>query len=140
MPASEFRLHSHGRAYSFSLADGNWFYFAGIWRPAKPDWPEAYATLTAEAKGDVTPYHDRQMAVVRREQRLGWLDGHVAEGELLHPLPAGSVRVKEHRLARRPQRTFAFKRAAAFAAPRRTRLPPLEFGRSVSIPVMAQLE
>ena len=40
VPASEFRLRSRGRAYSFSLAHGDWFYFAGIWRPAKPDWPE----------------------------------------------------------------------------------------------------
>jgi putative SOS response-associated peptidase YedK len=40
VPASEFRLQSRGRTYSFSLADGDWFYFAGIWRPAKPDWPE----------------------------------------------------------------------------------------------------
>src|SRR5690349_20845149 len=35
IPASEFRLRSRGRAYGFSLADGDWFYFAGIWRPAK---------------------------------------------------------------------------------------------------------
>src|ERR1700686_3668631 len=46
VPASEFRLRSRGRAYRVSLADGDWFYFAGIWRPAKPDWPEAYAILT----------------------------------------------------------------------------------------------
>ena len=36
------------------------------------------------------PYHDRQMAVLRREQRLDRLDGLVAEDELLHPLPAGT--------------------------------------------------
>lgn len=102
IPASKFRLRSRGRAYSFSLADGDWLYFAGIWQPAKSDWPEAYAILTVEANGDVAPYHDRQMAVLRREQRLDWLDGRVAEGLLLRPLPAGSFRVRED------QRAFAF--------------------------------
>ncbi len=97
--ASEFRLRSRGRAYSFSLADGDWFYFAGTWRPAKPDWPESYAILTVPANTDVAPYHDRQVAVLRREQRLDWLDSLVAEDELLHPLSAGSFRVKEVRPA-----------------------------------------
>jgi hypothetical protein len=45
-----------------------------IWRPANLDWPEAYAILTVETNPDVAPYHDRQMAVLRREQRLAWLD------------------------------------------------------------------
>jgi putative SOS response-associated peptidase YedK len=99
VPASEFRLRSKGRAYSFTLADGNWSYFAGIWRPAKPDWPEAYAILTVEANPDVASYHDRQMAVLRREQRLNWLNSQVAEVELLRSLPAGSFRVKELRPA-----------------------------------------
>ena len=49
VPASEFLLSHRGRRYRFSLADGNWFYFAGFWRPAAPDWPEAYAILTTEA-------------------------------------------------------------------------------------------
>ncbi len=40
-------------------------------------------------------YHDRQMAVLRREQRLDWLDSQAAEDKLLRPLPAGSFRVKE---------------------------------------------
>ena len=97
VPASEFRLRSRGRTFSFTLADGDWFYFPGIWRPAKHDWPEAYAILTVAANADVTPYHDRQMAVLRREQRLDWLDSLVGEDELLRPLPAGSFRVKELR-------------------------------------------
>jgi putative SOS response-associated peptidase YedK len=107
VPASEFRLRSRGRAYSFSLADGDWFYFAGIWRPAKPDWPEAYAILTVEANEDVAAYHDRQMAVLRRGQRLDWLDGLAPENELLRPLPAGSFRVTEARPAKAQQRAFA---------------------------------
>ena len=62
VPASEFRHRSRGKPYSFSLADGDWFYFAGVWCPATRDWPEAYAILTIEANDDVAPFHDRQMA------------------------------------------------------------------------------
>lgn len=99
VPASEFRLRGRGRTYSFSLASGDWFYFPGVWRPAKPDWPEAYAILTVEANADVAPYRDRQMAVLRREQRLDWLDSLVADDELFRPLPHGSFHVKEMRPA-----------------------------------------
>lgn len=95
VPASEFRLRSHGRTYSFSLADGDWFYFAGIWRPAKPDWPEAYAILTVAANEDVAPYHDRQMAVLKRGQRLDWLDDLADECELLRPLSPRSFCVRK---------------------------------------------
>jgi len=48
-PASEFRHKS----FSFSLANRDWFYFAGIWRPATDNWPEAYSILTIEANADI---------------------------------------------------------------------------------------
>jgi putative SOS response-associated peptidase YedK len=99
VPASEFRLRNRSRTYSFRLADGDWFYFPGIWRPAKPDWPQAYAILTIDANADIACYHDRQMAVLRRGQRLDWLDSLVPEDELLRPLPVGSFRVNEVRPA-----------------------------------------
>ena len=95
VPASEFRLPGRGRAYRFSLANGDWFYLAGIWRPATAHWPESYAILTVAANEDVAAYHDRQMAVLTRAQRLDWLDAAVAEDELLRPLPMGSFRVRE---------------------------------------------
>ncbi|WP_456798933.1 SOS response-associated peptidase family protein [Bradyrhizobium sp. USDA 4473] len=95
VPASEFRFRSRGQTYSFSLADGDWFYFAGIWRPAKLDWPEAYGILTVAANDDVAPYHDRQMAVLTRAQRMDWLDATMPEEALLRPLPHGSFRVRE---------------------------------------------
>jgi putative SOS response-associated peptidase YedK len=57
-------------------------------------WPEAYAILTIEANADIVPYHDRQMAVLTRDQRMDWLDGLVPEEEILQPLPAGTFRVK----------------------------------------------
>ncbi|OCJ08692.1 MULTISPECIES: SOS response-associated peptidase [unclassified Rhizobium] len=92
VPASEF-CH---RNFSFSLADGDWFYFAGIWRPAATDWPEAYAILTIEANADIAPLHDRQMAVLSRDQRMAWLDALVPEDEILRPPPAGTFRVRRH--------------------------------------------
>jgi putative SOS response-associated peptidase YedK len=99
VPASEFRHRSRGKAYSFSLADSDWFYFAGVWRPATRDWPEAYAILTIEANDDVAPFHDRQMAVLRRDQRMAWLDRTCLEEELLRPLPAGTFVVSQPRKA-----------------------------------------
>ncbi|WP_199728219.1 SOS response-associated peptidase family protein [Sinorhizobium meliloti] len=92
VPASEFRH----RTFSFSLANGDWFYFAGIWRPAINDWPDSYAILTIEANEDLAPFHDRQMVVLRREQRMAWFDGLVPEGEILRRLPAGTFRVTRH--------------------------------------------
>lgn len=97
MPASEFRRRSHGKRYSFALTNGDWFYFAGIWRPATRAWPEAYVILTTLANDDVAPYHDRQMAVLRREQRMAWLDRTCSEDELLKPLPARTFAVSRLR-------------------------------------------
>ncbi|MDR6667835.1 SOS response-associated peptidase [Rhizobium sp. 1399] len=94
VPASEFRHRSGGKNFIFSLANGDWFYFAGIWRPGSSDWPEAYAILTIEANADIAPYHDRQMAVLTRDQRMDWLDRLVPEDEILRPLPVGTFRVK----------------------------------------------
>ena len=99
VPASEFRHRSQGKNYSFSLASGDFFYFAGIWRPAAHHWPESYAILTTAANDDVAPYHDRQMAVLTRHQRMAWLDHTMPENELLQPLPTGSFRVKRLRVA-----------------------------------------
>lgn len=93
VPATEFRHRSNGKDYSFRLANGDWFYFAGIWRPATRDWPEAYAIITIESNGDIAPYHDRQMALLRREARMSWLDAMRPEADILRPLPAGSFHV-----------------------------------------------
>jgi putative SOS response-associated peptidase YedK len=96
VPASEFRHRSGTKNFSFSLANGDWFYFAGIWRPATVDWPEAYAVLTVEANGDVAPYHDRQMALLTRDQRMDWLDGLIPEHEILRPPPPGTFKVRQY--------------------------------------------
>ena len=105
VPASEFRLTRRGQRYTFSLADGDWFYFAGIWRPASKDWPEAYAILTVAANAEVAPFHDRQMAVLRRQQRMDWLDLSCPEDELLRPPRRGTFRVERmFAKAREPRR------------------------------------
>ncbi|MBZ9725822.1 SOS response-associated peptidase [Mesorhizobium sp. CO1-1-11] len=93
VPASEFRHRSQGKNYSFRLANGDWFYFAGIWRPATRDWPEAHVILTIQANDDIAPYHDRQMAVLRRDQRSAWLDMTRPEHEVVVPLPKNSFRI-----------------------------------------------
>jgi putative SOS response-associated peptidase YedK len=86
---------------------GDWFYFAGVWRPATRDWPEAYAILTIEANDDVAPFHDRQMAVLRREQRMAWLDWICPAEKLLRPLPSGTFAVSRLREPSQ-QATFVF--------------------------------
>lgn len=94
VPASEFLVSRHGQRYRFSLADGDWFYFAGIWQPASEGWPEAFAILTIEANADVAPYQDRQMAVLRRRQRMDWLDLSRPEQELFKPLRIGAFQIE----------------------------------------------
>jgi putative SOS response-associated peptidase YedK len=108
VPASDFRLPGRERAYDFSLADGDWFYLAGIWRPATADWPQSYAILTVAANADVAAYHHRQMAVLTRAQRLNWLDAGVPEDELLRPMPVRSFRVREEGGKRVGQGALAF--------------------------------
>jgi putative SOS response-associated peptidase YedK len=99
IPASEFFLSTgfggSRRKWRFSLANDDWFYFAGIWRPAQRGWPPAYAVLTIPASADVAPFHDRQMAVILRPDRMAWLDLTRPEAELLRPLPARSFRVEQ---------------------------------------------
>jgi putative SOS response-associated peptidase YedK len=62
--------------------------------------------VTIEANGDVAPYQDRQMAVLRRLQRMEWLDLSRSEHELLQPSPIGTFRV-ERAIARQAQTALA---------------------------------
>lgn len=94
IPASEFSFNHEGRGYRFTLNDNDWFYFAGIWRRASHDWPEAYAALTIEANADVAPYNDRQMAIILRRDRMAWIDANEPDEALLRPLPPGSFMIE----------------------------------------------
>jgi putative SOS response-associated peptidase YedK len=94
VPATEIQLRRQGQRYRCALADGDLFYFAGIWRPASPQWPEAYAILTVDAGADLAPYQDRQMIVLKRSQRMDWLDQAAPDDELLRPLPKRALKVE----------------------------------------------
>lgn len=94
IPGSEFFYKRGAKRYRFTLASGDHFYFAGIWRPATGEWPASYAILTIEPNADVAPYHHRQMAVLRRGEHMAWLDHTKPESEILRPLPAFTFRVK----------------------------------------------
>ena len=77
----------------------------GLASPQATDWWrlqqtasfDAYAILTIEASVDIAPYHERQMAVLKRSQRLEWLDLDVPEADLLQPLPKDTLRVQASR-------------------------------------------
>lgn len=98
VPASEVHHRGRGGPYVYSVADGDWFYLAGIWRPPARGWPEAYAILTTAANPDLASFHDRQLAVIRRDQRMAWLDLAQPEAELLRPLSAGTFTITTRRM------------------------------------------
>lgn len=94
VPASEFFHRRKGRVYRFTRVDGDWFYLAGIWRPAMPRWPSAYAALTIAANDDVAPYAERQMVVIPRGRQMEWLDHSTPENDILVPLPSPTFKTE----------------------------------------------
>ena len=66
---------------------------AGLVRPV-PEFGEAFTMLTAEPGPDVVPYHSRQVAVLPGTAWRDWLDGTARAGELIGPLPAGTLQVQ----------------------------------------------
>jgi putative SOS response-associated peptidase YedK len=78
----------------FTKKDEPWFCIAGIWRKT-PDVGEAFTMLTTEPGADVAPYHNRQIAVLDRSEWVRWLDPAAPAGELLKPLPGGSLEVEQ---------------------------------------------
>lgn len=101
VPASHFYEFTGTRSpkakWKFTKADEDWFCFAGLWRPAEGEAPEAFTLLTTAPGPDVAPIHDRQMVVLERNEWAAWLDLTKPEAELLRPLPAGSLRVERVR-------------------------------------------
>lgn len=97
IPASEFHVTVGERRYRFSLEDRNWFYLAGIWRPATRDYPESYAILTVEANAEVARYQERQGALIRRNRHMQWLDLTLPEEEQLVTPPLRTFIVEELR-------------------------------------------
>lgn len=101
VPASHFYEFKGAKSpkakYKFTLLGEPWFCFAGLWRTATETVPESFTLLTTEPGPDVAPIHNRQMAVLRRDQWVSWLDLTRPESELLQPLPEGSLRVEQVR-------------------------------------------
>lgn len=79
--------------WRFTASDADWFCLAGLWRPAREDWPDSFTMLTTAPGEDVAPYHDRQVVVLARADWEPWLlDGDI---RLLRAGPPGSLRVEE---------------------------------------------
>ena len=79
--------HKRKTNWRFDLVGAPWMWMAGVVRQG------AFAILTTGPGPDVAPYHDRQVCVLAPGQALEWLDLTRPEGELLRPLPAGSLSV-----------------------------------------------
>jgi putative SOS response-associated peptidase YedK len=76
----------------FTLADGGMLGIAGLVR-SDPAVGEAFTMLTTEPGADIAPYHNRQIAVLPPSDWKAWLDYSTPAGELLKPLPAGTLDV-----------------------------------------------
>jgi putative SOS response-associated peptidase YedK len=101
VPASHFYEFTGTRTpkskWKFTKTAADWFCFAGLWRPATEQTPEAFTILTTEPGPDVAPIHDRQVVVLERADWTAWLDLTRPAEDLLRPLPAGSLRVEQVR-------------------------------------------
>ena len=78
----------------FTRVGEPWFCIAGIWR-ADTAAGEAFTMLTLSPGPDIAPYHDRQIAILDREDWATWLDVSVSAKAILKPLPAGSLAVEQ---------------------------------------------
>jgi putative SOS response-associated peptidase YedK len=83
--------------WRFTQPEHPWFCFAGLIGRADDQNPEAeaFALLTCAAGPDVAPIHNRQPVILQPEQWRAWLDGAGGAAGLLHPSPAGTLRVVE---------------------------------------------
>ena len=78
----------------FTKSGEPWFCVAGIWR-ADAQVGEAFTMLTMPPGLDIAPYHDRQIAILDREDWAAWLDHSISANAVLKPLPAGSLAVEQ---------------------------------------------
>jgi putative SOS response-associated peptidase YedK len=97
MPASAF-FEFTGKKYPkakhrFALKGAPITAIAGIWREGHGNHPPSFTMLTTAPGPDVIPYHNRQVVVLRPEDWPAWLHLTKTEGELLGPLPRGSLDV-----------------------------------------------
>lgn len=78
------------KKWLFTKNDEPWFCIAGLWR-ADDKVGEAYTMLTTSPGPDVAPFHDRQVAVLDRDQWSRWLDEDSRVKGMIAPLPAGTL-------------------------------------------------
>jgi putative SOS response-associated peptidase YedK len=84
--------------WRFTLEGAPVMAIAGLWRQdAEQRW---FTMLTTPPGPDLLPFHDRQIAVLAPNEWGHWLYLDRPEGELLRPLPEGSLRVGLHREGR----------------------------------------
>jgi putative SOS response-associated peptidase YedK len=67
---------------------------AGLVRDV-PGIGQAFTMLTTPPGSDVAPYHQRQVAVLPSADWRAWLDHSSPAGEVLKPLPAGTLQVEQ---------------------------------------------
>jgi len=77
----------------FTLPGEDGFAIAGIVRD-QSGIGEAFTMLTTAPGPDVAPYHKRQIAVLTWAEWAAWLDPSVPAGDLLRPLPGGTLAVE----------------------------------------------
>jgi putative SOS response-associated peptidase YedK len=78
----------------FTMKDHDWFCIAGIWLSTL-DSGEAFTMLTTDPGPDVSPYHNRQVVVLGRNNWLQWLDSAIPSKNVLEPAPSESLRVSQ---------------------------------------------
>ncbi|WP_303831593.1 SOS response-associated peptidase family protein [Asticcacaulis taihuensis] len=79
--------------HRFTLADQPLFFIAGLWRD-NPDDGLSFTMLTTGPGADIAPYHDRQIVVLPPDDLPHWLYLSRPQGDLLRPLPAGTLLVE----------------------------------------------
>jgi putative SOS response-associated peptidase YedK len=77
----------------FSLPGEEIFGIAGLVRDA-PGHGEAFTLLTTTPGPDIQPYHNRQVALLKRSDWDSRLDYSAAASDLIGPLPAGTLGVR----------------------------------------------
>jgi putative SOS response-associated peptidase YedK len=77
--------------WRFTKPGEEWFCIAGLWRPVENG--AAFTMLTIDPGPDVTPYHNRQVVILDRQDWAAWLDLSIAAEDLVRPSPAGTLAV-----------------------------------------------
>jgi putative SOS response-associated peptidase YedK len=85
--------------HRFTLTGLPFMAIAALWREGQGNQPPSFTMLTTAPGPDVAPYHDRQVAVLQPRDWEAWTALTAPEGELLKPLPAGSLAVETVRPA-----------------------------------------